>query len=66
MSEKYVYDFDTKDGMIDKLTNYVNYPDDDCIRCKELIKDELLHCPELLYLLHETDYEGELFDEMVI
>lgn len=57
------YNFSTKDEMIRQLTAFASNPDDDCIRCKEIIKNSLLQCPELLYLFHETDFEKELFNE---
>lgn len=57
------YDFSTKDEMIQQLTALAVNPDDDCIRCKEIIKDTLLHCPELLYLFHEKTFEKELFND---
>lgn len=60
---EYTYDVATKGELIDKLTAFAENPDDTCIRCKEIIKDQLLHCPELLYLFHENAYEDELFDE---
>lgn len=63
MDIEYKYEFNTKDGLITKLTNFAENPDDDCIRCKEKIKNALLHCPELLYLFHEKEYEKELFNE---
>lgn len=56
-----IYDVHTKDDLIYKLSDFAVNPDDDCIRCKEKIKNALLNCPELLYLFHEKDYEKELF-----
>lgn len=56
-----IYDVNTKDDLIYKLSDFAVNPDDDCIRCKEKIKNALLNCPELLYLFHEKDYEKELF-----
>ena len=53
------YSFSTKDEMIQQLTAFASNPDDDCIRCKEIIKNSLLQCPELLYLFHETDLETQ-------
>lgn len=62
-SEYLEYDFKTKDELMDKLRAYAKSPDDDAIRFKEKIKEQLLHCPELLYALHNDKYENELFDE---
>lgn len=58
----YQYEINTRDELVSKLTAYAENPDDATIRCKEIIKDQLLHCPELLYLFHETAFEEELFD----
>lgn len=57
------YDFSTKDEMLEKLQGYAINPDDDNIRIKNQIYDILLHCPELLYALHNEELESELFDE---
>lgn len=57
------YNFETKSEMIDKLRGYLKNPDDDNIRFKKRIKERLLHCPELLYALHNPDLENELFNE---
>lgn len=57
------YDFSTKEQLAKKLIDYTTNPDDDNIRFKQRIKDKLLQCPELLYVLHNPDYESELFDE---
>lgn len=48
---------------MEKLTSYTLNPDDDNIRFKEKIKKRLIRCPELLYALHNNEYESELFDE---
>ena len=61
--KKYVYDFSDIQGMFAKLKAYVDNPDDDNIRIKNQIHDTFLHCPELLYALHDTELESELFDE---
>lgn len=63
MEKKYEYDFQDKSGMLKKLQNYAFNPDDDNIRLKDRIRQMLLHCPELLYALHNKDLETELFDE---
>lgn len=64
MSEKkYTYDFEDKKGLLSKLQSYAETQDDDNVRTKEKVKTALLHCPELLYALHETDLEDQLFDE---
>ena len=57
------YDFSTKDGLLAKLISYADNPDDDNIRYKQKIKQALIHCPELLYLMHDKELEVELFDE---
>lgn len=57
------YDFSTKDGLLAKLISYADNPDDDNIRYKQKIKQALIHCPELLYLIHDKELEVELFDE---
>lgn len=53
----------TKNDLLEKLRNYSSVPDDENIKYKELIKNSLIKCPELLYSLHEKDLENELFDE---
>lgn len=53
----------TKDDILRKLRAYKDNPDDWVIRYKERIKDNLLHCPELLYALGWKEYENELFDK---
>jgi len=62
-NKKYIYDFSTKEEMLEKLRAYATNPDDDNIRIKTEIYNTFLHCPELLYALHEKVYESELFDE---
>lgn len=57
------YDFSTKDEMLEKLRGLTEVPDYDGIRLKKKIKDELLHCPELLYAINDKELEKELFDE---
>ena len=54
---------ETKQGIIDSLNAYASTPDDDAIRCKEVVKQELLNCPTLLYLLNNKNHAGELFNE---
>ncbi len=63
MTKGYTYDFKTKEEMLNKLRNYSVAPDDDNILFKEKIKNELLHCPELLYSLNNNELENELFTE---
>ena len=64
MNEKiYKYDFYDKEGMFAKLRAYADNPDDDNIRIKNQIYDTFLHCPELLYALHDKELESELFDD---
>lgn len=53
----------TKTDLLNKLRAYSSVPDDENIKYKEIIKNELLKCPELLYALNEKDFESELFDE---
>lgn len=63
MSElKYKYDFSNKKDMLNKLRDYSENPDDDNIRIKAKIYNIFLHCPELLYALHDKELECELFD----
>lgn len=52
----------TKNDLLKKLRAYSSTPDDESIRYKEIIKNELLKCPELLYSLNEKELESELFD----
>ena len=64
MNEKiYKYDFYDKEEMFAKLRAYADNPDDDNIRIKNQIYDTFLHCPELLYALHDKELESELFDD---
>lgn len=56
-------DFEDKDGLLAKLRGYAQNPDDDVIRYKEKIKQNLLQSPELLYALNNPEYSGELFNE---
>ena len=53
----------TKEELLIKLRNYANTPDDDNIKYKNIIKNALLNCPELLYSLHDEELESELFDD---
>lgn len=57
------YEFSTKQEMLTKLRAYRDTPDDDNIRFKQKIKQALLECPELLYCLHESKFESELFND---
>ena len=57
------YEFSTKKEMLNSLIEYTKNSDDEVIRIKETIKEQLLKCPELLYALHNVAYEDELFDE---
>jgi hypothetical protein len=56
-------DIVTKDDLLNKLRAYTSTPDDDNTKYKKIIHDTLLKCPELLYALHETELESELFDD---
>ena len=51
----------TKNDVLQKLRSYSYTSDDDVIRFKEIIKENLLKSPELLYALNNKDLEGELF-----
>ena len=53
----------TKKELLNKLRAYANTPDDDNIKYKNIIKNALLNCPELLYSLHDEELESELFDD---
>ena len=53
----------TKKDLLDKLRAYANNPDDDNIKYKNIIRKNLLKCPELLYALNNNELEPELFDE---
>lgn len=53
----------TKDDLLNKLRSYAKTPDDDNIKYKNIIKNSLLNCPELLYALNSKELESELFDE---
>lgn len=53
----------TKKDLLNKLRAFASAPDDDNIRYKEKIHDELLKCPELLYTLNNKELETELFDD---
>ena len=53
----------TKEKLLRKLRDYANTPDDDNIKYKNIIKNALLNCPELLYSLHDEELESELFDD---
>ena len=53
----------TKEKLLRKLRAYANTPDDDNIKYKNIIKNALLNCPELLYSLHDEELESELFDD---
>lgn len=48
------YSFHTKDDMLNKLRAYTHNPDDDNIRIKNQVYQILLHCPELLYAIHDA------------
>lgn len=52
----------TKEQLLDKLRAYAETPDNDNIRFKQKIKDNLMRCPELLYCLNEKSLESELFN----
>ena len=53
----------TKKDLLNKLRAFASTPDDDNIRYKEKIHDELLKCQELLYALNNKELEAELFDD---
>ena len=54
----------TKKDLLDKLRIYTDTPDDDNIRYKEKIHDELISNPYLLYALNESTLYNELFDPL--
>lgn len=56
-------DIEHKSDVFLKLNSYAVFPDDDGIRYKEIIKRELLRCPELLYALNDDELEHHLFNE---
>ncbi len=53
---------ETKSDLFQKLNSYAVFPDDDGVRYKEIIKQELIHCPELLYALNNEELVGELIN----
>lgn len=55
--------FNTKGDILKKLQIYASTPDDDNIRYKEKIHDELISNPYLLYALNESTLYNELFDQ---
>lgn len=57
------YEFETKEQMLEKINSWVTVPDSDIIRIKDIIKQELLKCPELLWALNDKELEKELFNE---
>lgn len=54
---------ETKDDLLKKLRMYKEVPDDDNTRYKQIIYKAFLECPELLYSIHETSLESELFND---
>lgn len=52
----------TKDDIVAKYNDYTETCDDDVIRFKQKIKENLLKCPELLYALNWHEFENELFN----
>lgn len=62
MAKEWTYDFSTKEEMLAKLADWHRNGDDNNIFFKEKIKQELLHCPELLYSLNDKELEKELFN----
>lgn len=52
-----------KKNLLSRLNSNAYSPDDNNIRIKEIIKKELLGCPELLYALNDRNNEKELFDK---
>lgn len=57
------YEFNNKTELLNKLRAYTESPDDENIRYKQRIKEELLQCPELLFAIHNKELEGELFND---
>lgn len=65
MGEKrYTYDFANRDEMLNKMRAYAETPDDEACKYKDKIKERLVHCPELLLALNDSELEkeAELFD----
>lgn len=56
-------EFTNKNEMLQYLRSFAVTPDDYGIKFKEKIKQTLLKCPHLLYVLNNSQYEDELFDE---
>lgn len=56
-------DIITRDSIIESMNAYTKTIDDDVIRFKTAIKNNLIKCPELLLALNWQKYESELFDE---
>ena len=54
----------TKKDLLDKLRIYTDTPDDDNIKYKKKIHDELISNPYLLYALNESTLYNELFDPL--
>ena len=55
----------TAKEIVEKFNKYKHTPDDDNIRIKNIIKNTLMDCDELLYALHNSniiDYSDEDFD----
>jgi hypothetical protein len=52
----------SKDDLLNKFRAYGKTPDDENIRYKAQIKKALLKCPELLFALHEEEFEQKMFD----
>lgn len=56
-------DIISKNDLLKKLRAYSStIPDDDNCKFKNKIYQTFMQCPELLYAVHEEQYEDELFD----
>lgn len=53
----------TKEELLNKLRAYAFTSDDDVIKYKNIVKNKLLDCPELLYSLNDEEFISELFDD---
>lgn len=62
-NQKIKYDFITRSDLIEKLQKYQTNPDDDAIPIKKRIEEIFIRSPELLYALHASELEKELFNK---
>lgn len=57
-----LFEVQSKNDVLKKLRLYATSPDDHNIHLKEIVKNNLLKCPELLFALNNKKLESELFD----